>query len=107
MKKIFVLLLMSICTMQTSIAQTEVTASVNTPSDTLPKGRFYSKEANLRLYLDLNEESITVPGFELIGKVHGYTKAMRDKGNWNSIYNQWFVTTVTQEDEKNFIIEMM
>lgn len=106
MKKIFILFLVSICAIQTSVAQTEVTASGSTTSGNLPKGRFYSKEANLRLYLDLNEESVTVPGYELIGKVHGYTKAMRDKGNWSSIYNQWFVTTVTQEDEKNFIIEM-
>ena len=111
MKNILVLLLILFTAIQTSNAQTEVTSddakeSSTTIKKALPKGRFYTKEGNFKLYLDLNEESIVVPGYELIGKVHGYTKAMRDQGNWKSIYNDWFVTTVTQEDEKNFVIEM-
>lgn len=49
------------------------------------KGRFFCKETGINLYLDLYEESLSVPGFGFLGKMNGYMN-----GN---IYGTWMLVS--------------
>lgn len=49
------------------------------------KGTFTCEEHKVTLALDLYEETVTVPGFSFLGKMHGY---LAGKG----VYGTWLVT---------------
>lgn len=57
------------------------------------KCTLYDRENKINLYIDLYEESITVPGMEMFGPLHGYMN-----GN---IYGIWMITSAKIENEKS------
>ena len=57
------------------------------------KCTLYDRENKINLYIDLYEESITVPGMEMFGPLHGYMN-----GN---IYGIWMITSSKIENEKS------
>lgn len=57
------------------------------------KGLFYNSEYKIALRLDLESESITVPGFEILGKTHGYMSG-------GLVYSTWIVTGCKKKDGK-------
>ena len=60
------------------------------------EGHFFCKDTGVNLYLNLYEESLTAPGFEFLGPMHGYMK--------DGIYGTWMVTKFTIKDDKKAII---
>src|SRR5574344_2721907 len=54
-----------------------------------------NKELNLNMYLNLYNESITVPGMEMFGPQFGYING--------DIYNTWIVTSCKIVDAKTAI----
>lgn len=47
------------------------------------KGTFYNEEVGLNIHLNLEEESLTVPGMSFLGPVHGYMDG--------KIYGAWML----------------
>lgn len=47
-------------------------------------GDFFNKASNIALHLNLNDETVNVPGFEMIGGTNGYMNG--------DIYGIWIVT---------------
>lgn len=82
-------LLLTLCLATTLYAQ--VPDAQKAPADTL-KGRFWCREAKIYIYLDLAEESLTVPGYDILGKVNGYIIGTRQADGFSSVYNIWFLT---------------
>lgn len=60
------------------------------------EGHFFCKETGVNMYLNLYEESLTAPGFEFLGPMHGYMK--------DGIYGTWMVTKFTLKDDNKAII---
>lgn len=46
------------------------------------KCNIYNKEYNVSLTMNLYEESITIPGQDVLGKVYGYLKKLTDSRVW-------------------------
>lgn len=59
-------------------------------------GRFVCDETGLQLCLDLDEESIDVPGMSFLGKTNGY---LDGKTN-NHVYGVWMLMKFSVEDNK-------
>lgn len=59
-------------------------------------GTFVSEETGIRLHLDLDNESITIPGMSFLGETHGY---LDGKTN-NDVYGVWMLIRHTIEDGK-------
>ena len=84
MKHTFLTILLLLVTGLTLHAQDRVqkadTLAVDTlAADTLSpeqrfKGTFYNEEIGLNIHLDLEEETLIVPGMSFLGPVHGYMK---------------------------------
>lgn len=72
MKRRFLLMLM-VCMMQTvgALAQEKVFL-----------GRFYNTELDLVLDMNLYEETIKIPGQDILGEVYGYVKKNTDSRVW-------------------------
>lgn len=47
------------------------------------EGHFFCRETGVNLYLNLYEETLSVPGFSFVGKVNGYMKG--------GIYGTWML----------------
>lgn len=56
------------------------------------KGHFYNAEHRIHLYLDLYEESLTVPNYSFLGKINGYLN-----GN---VYETWLLTSFETEQNE-------
>ena len=61
--------------------------STSLTAGNLFKGRFKNIENQLNLHIDLYEESLSVPGLEMFGPMHGYV-------NGQGVYNVWYITKV-------------
>lgn len=59
-------------------------------------GKFLSEETGLRLHLDLDSESIEVPGMSFLGETHGY---LDGKTN-NHVYGVWMLIRHSVESNK-------
>ncbi len=59
-------------------------------------GMLYNEETGVRLHLDLDNETIEVPGMSFLGLTHGY---LDGKTN-NHVYGVWMVTRVQQKGKK-------
>lgn len=70
-----------------------VTASAQA---SLFKGTFVSEETGIQLHLDLEEETIEVPGLSFIGPTHGY---LDGKTN-NHVYGTWMLVKFSVEGNK-------
>lgn len=84
MKRICISLLLILTTLTTT-AQT----------DTL-RGHWVCKSEGVHLYLDLAEETLTVPFYEFLGPVNGYLRG--------GLSEMWFLTTFKQEGEKEWTL---
>lgn len=62
------------------------------------KGDFENKQEGLNLTLNLQEETIYVPGMSFIGATHGYLS-----GN---LYGIWIITSVQIKDESHATIHL-
>lgn len=62
------------------------------------KFKLHSPEEEIRLHIDLYEESIKVPGMEMFGPMNGYLG-----GN---IYGVWTVTSFKIQDEKTATLKL-
>lgn len=69
-KTLFILL---ICMIQSIVCMAQ---------DGMFKARVYNKDYDVFLDVNLYEESITIPGQELLGKVYGYIKKATDSRVW-------------------------
>ncbi len=63
-------------------------ASTETANDSIFKGDFYSPRYHVQLVIDLYHESISVPGYEFLGKMNGYMKG--DASQY--LYGVWMLT---------------
>lgn len=59
-------------------------------------GTFLCEETGLRLHLDLDSESIQVPGMSFLGETHGY---LDGKTN-NHVYGVWMLIRHSEENNK-------
>lgn len=62
------------------------------------KGTWLCKNENIKLTIDLYEESVEVPGMELFGNMNGYMN-----GN---IYGVWTVTSCEIKDDAHAILRL-
>jgi len=62
------------------------------------KFKLHCPEEDIRLHIDLYEESINVPGMEMFGPMNGYLG-----GN---IYGVWTVTSFKIQDEKTAMLKL-
>lgn len=62
------------------------------------KFKLHCPEEDIRLHIDLYEESINVPGMEMFGAMNGYLG-----GN---IYGVWTVTSFKIQDEKTAMLKL-
>jgi hypothetical protein len=62
------------------------------------KLKLYCSEEDIRLHIDLYEESIEVPGMEMFGPMNGYLG-----GN---IYGVWMITSFKIQDDKTATIKL-
>lgn len=60
------------------------------------KGDFVNEETGIQIHLDLEEETIEVPGLSFIGPTHGY---LDGKTN-NHIYGTWMLVKFSVEGRK-------
>lgn len=60
------------------------------------EGHFFCKETGVNMYLNLYEETLTAPGFEFLGPMHGYMK--------DGIYGTWMITKFTIKDDNKAVI---
>lgn len=60
------------------------------------KGDFVSEETGIRLHLDLEDETVEVPGLEFLGPTHGY---LDGKTN-NHVYGIWTLVKFSVEGNK-------
>ena len=65
-------------------AQSASTKAVN---DSIFKGNFYSLHHHVQLVINLYHESISVPGYEFLGKMNGYLKG--DASQY--LYGTWML----------------
>lgn len=59
-------------------------------------GHFLCEETGLHLYLDLDKESIEVPGMSFLGATHGYLEGTTN----NHVYGVWMLIRHSVEDNK-------
>lgn len=59
-------------------------------------GNFLCKETGLRLHLDLNNESIEIPGMSFLGETHGYLDGTTN----NHVYGVWMLIRHSVEGNK-------
>ncbi|MBR3514128.1 MAG: hypothetical protein IKO12_06900 [Bacteroidaceae bacterium] len=73
--------------------------STSLTAGNLFKGRFKNIENQLNLHIDLYEESLSVPGLEMFGPMHGYV-------NGQGVYNVWYITKVELKGEDKAVIRV-
>lgn len=73
--------------------------STSLTAGNLFKGRFKNIENQLNLHIDLYEESLSVPGLEMFGPMHGYV-------NGQGVYNVWYFTKVELKGEDKAVIRV-
>ena len=73
--------------------------STSLTAGNLFKGRFKNIENQLNLHIDLYEESLSVPGLEMFGPMHGYV-------NGQGVYNLWYITKVELKGEDKAVIRV-
>lgn len=73
--------------------------STSLTAGNLFKGRFKNLENQLNLHIDLYEESLSVPGLEMFGPMHGYV-------NGQGVYNVWYITKVELKGEDKAVIRV-
>lgn len=86
MKQLFTALLLFLAFATTAQAQEK----------SLFNGRYVCDETGLQIYLDLDEESIDVPGMSFLGKTNGY---LDGKTN-NHVYGVWMLMKFSVEGNK-------
>lgn len=59
-------------------------------------GAFICEETGLRMYLDLDEESIDIPGMSFLGPTNGYLDGIDN----NHVYGVWMLLKFNIEDNK-------
>lgn len=62
------------------------------------KGKFYDSADSIFLHVDLYQESVEVPGYEMLGLLNGYLK-----GN---IFGVWMITSFEMESENCALIRL-
>lgn len=60
------------------------------------KGTFVSEETGIQLHLDLEDETVEVPGLSFIGPTHGYL----DGKTINDVYGAWPLVKFSVEGNK-------
>lgn len=60
-------------------------ASTDAQNQSLFKGLFYNTETKMQLHLDLDSETVKVPGLPFLGGTNGYMSG-------GIIYGTWFIT---------------
>lgn len=60
------------------------------------KGDFISEETGIQLHLDLEEETVEVPGLSFIGPTHGYL----DGKTYNDVYGTWMIVKFSVDGNK-------
>ena len=73
--------------------------SVNEDNASAYKGKFYNKEYNIYLVINLSEKNILVPGQEVLGELDGYFGSTQTS-------HIWAITSSTI-NEKNATIEVV
>lgn len=73
-------------------------AEVGLCAQSVFKGEFVNKSDNLSLVLDLNTESVYVPGMSFIGPTYGYLAG--------DVYGIWMVTSAQIKDVRNAVIRL-
>ena len=58
------------------------------------KGRFVNNELQIRLVIDLYEESVNVPGLDMFGPMNGYVGG-------RGLYNIWYITKFKIIDDQH------
>ena len=87
MKKLLVILLMSLCTFVPSVyAQKQVPSrQVDSLKWRMFEGEFYNKEYNIKISLNLYDTVLVVRHYEFLGKMNGYMSG--------TLHETWFLTT--------------
>jgi hypothetical protein len=61
------------------------------------KGRFTSKDLNLKLEINLYDESVEVPGMEMFGPLNGYIAG-------EGLYRTWYISKIRQIEGQKAIV---
>ena len=67
--------------------------SISAQTDTL-RGHWFCKTEEVHLYLDLGEESLSVPRYEFLGKVNGYMRGRMSE--------TWFLVSFKKSGENEW-----
>lgn len=99
MKKLILFALCALCVTFAANAQTESTSCDSTACAETEKcaftGEFFNNETGFRLHLDLEEESIEIPGMSFLGATNGY---LDGKTN-NHVYGVWMLLKFELSDD--------
>lgn len=61
------------------------------------KGRFVSKDLNLKMEINLYDESVEVPGMEMFGPLNGYIAG-------EGLYRTWYISKIRQIEEQKAVV---